>query len=95
MNPAWIADLVRRVVDVRLLDPAQQGSVLQALKHSAPVSSMLALSAQQERFFQAGEASRDYLKFLWLRDIKLGPASTQTPPLKMSEDDVGQRMMWM
>ncbi|CAM9288692.1 unnamed protein product [Ectocarpus sp. 8 AP-2014] len=88
VNPAWIAVLVRRVVDIRLLDPAQQGSVLEALKGSTPESSVLALATQQHRFFQAGEASRDYLKFLWLRDMKLGPASTQTPPLKMSEDDV-------
>lgn len=88
VDPAWFADLVRRVVDVRLLEPAQQGVVIEALRESAPASSMLALSTQHERFFRAGEVSRDYLKFLWLRDMKLGPASTETSPLEMSEDDI-------
>lgn len=88
VDPAWFTNLVRRIVDIRLLDPAQQGSVLKALTDSSPASHMLALSTQHTRFFQAGEVSRDYLKFLWLRDMKLGPASTAIPPLEMSEEDI-------
>lgn len=88
VDPAWFADLVRRVVDIRLLDPAQQRSVLQALRNFAPVASMLALSTQHERFVCAGEVSRDYLKFLWLRGMNLGSSSTDASPLELSEDDV-------
>lgn len=88
VDPAWFADLVRRIVDIRLLDPAQQGSVLQALRDTTTPSSTLALSTQHARFFQAGEVSKDYLKFLWLRDMNLGSTSTETLPLEMSEVDI-------
>lgn len=88
VDPTWLADLVRRVVDIRLLDPAQQGGVLQTLEESAPACSSLELSVQHERFFKAGEVSRDFLKFLWLREVNLGPTSTEAPPLKMTEDDI-------
>lgn len=88
VDPAWFGDLVRRVVDVRLLDPAQQGSVLEALRGSVPFSSVLALSTQHARFFQAGEVGRDYLRFLWLRSMNLGSAGTDAPQLEMSEDDI-------
>lgn len=89
VNPAWFADLVRRVVDVRLLDPARQGKVLESLSTFAPRRSLRALSTQHKRFFQAGEVSRDYLDFLLLRDMKLGPASQAAPPLKMTREECG------
>lgn len=89
VNPARFADLVRRVVDVRLVDPLQQAKVVKAMEASASVRSMLlTLSDQHKRFVQAGEVSKDYLKFLWLRDMKLDQASQEAPPLKMTEEDI-------
>ncbi|CAM9117018.1 unnamed protein product [Ectocarpus sp. 4 AP-2014] len=88
VSPAWFADLVRRIVDVRLLQPLQQGPVYEALEAFRPAT--LQLSHQHQRFFEAGEVSTDYLKFLWLRDMGLGPGtvSTRAPPLKMTEEDI-------
>lgn len=89
VNPSWFADLVRRVVDIRLVDPLQQEKVVEEMKTSASVRSILSpLSEQHKRFVKAGEVSKDYLKFLWLRDIRLGEASQEAPPLKMSEEDI-------
>ncbi|CAN0071633.1 unnamed protein product, partial [Ectocarpus fasciculatus] len=70
VNPSRFADLVRRVVDVRLVDPRQQTKVEEAMKACPSVRSMLmALADQHKRFVKAGEVSKDYLKFLWLRDM--------------------------
>lgn len=88
VDPAWFADLVRRIVDVRLLEPLQQEIIIKGLKDFAPVGSMLALSTQHRRFIQAGEVSKNYLQFLWLRDMDLGPASIKAPPLKMTQEDI-------
>ena len=88
VNPAWFADLVRRVVDIRLLDPEQQEAVVEEMKRCAPAASLRRLSQQHRRFIQAGEVSRDYLRFLWGRDMRLGPASREAPPLKMSEEAI-------
>lgn len=92
VNPAWFADLVRRIVDVRLLEPLQQGPIREALQaySSATAYETLQLSDQHERFLEAGEVSRDYLKFLWLRDMGFGTGtvSTRAPPLEMTEEDI-------
>ncbi|CAB1103818.1 unnamed protein product [Ectocarpus sp. CCAP 1310/34] len=91
MNPAWFADLIRRIVDVRLLDPAQarQEKVADLIKRQPPAS-VGDLSKQHHRFFLAGELNRRYMRFLWKdRDLELGPASPNTaPPLEMSEEDI-------
>lgn len=89
-NPAWFADLVRRIVDVRLLEPLKQENVFDALKTYGSASCSVQLSIQHKRFFKAGEVSREYLKFLWLRDMGLGPRpiSTIAPPLEMEEEDI-------
>ncbi|CAB1109595.1 unnamed protein product [Ectocarpus sp. CCAP 1310/34] len=89
VNPSRFADLVRRVVDVRLVDPRQQVKVEQAMAACPSVRPMLlTLTDQHKRFVKAGEVSKDYLKFLWLRDMELGQASPEAPPLEMSEADV-------
>eukprot|EP00752_Nemacystus_decipiens_P001293 g1285.t2 len=88
VNPAWFADLVRRVVDIRLLEPSQQEMVREALKAFASLDSVEELSQQHVDFFQGGEVSREYLKFLWVRDMKLGAASQAAPPLQMTEEDI-------
>lgn len=88
VNPAWFVDLVRRVVDIRLLEPAQQEKVAEAIEAFAPAESVQELTDQHMRFFQGGEVSREYLKFLWLRDMKLGPASQEAVPLVMSEEGI-------
>ncbi|CAN0380592.1 unnamed protein product [Ectocarpus sp. 8 AP-2014] len=89
VNPSRFADLVRRVVDVRLVDPRQQAKVEEAMEACTSVRPMLlTLTDQHKRFVKAGEVSKDYLKFLWLRDMDLGEASQEAPPLEMSEADV-------
>ncbi|CAN0216193.1 unnamed protein product, partial [Ectocarpus fasciculatus] len=89
VNPSRFADLVRRVVDVRLVDPRQQAKVEEAMEACPSVRPMLlTLTDQHKRFVKAGEVSKDYLKFLWLRDMELGQASQEAPPLEMSEADV-------
>lgn len=87
VNPAWFADLIRRIVDVRLLDPAQQEKVAGMFKRQP--ASAEELSKQHRRFFLAGEVSRRYMKFLWKdRDLELGSASPSpaAPPFEMSEE---------
>lgn len=49
---------------------------------------LLPLSHQHKRFVQAGEVSKDYLEFLWQRDMEVGQASQQAPPLNLSEEDI-------
>ncbi|CAN0201907.1 unnamed protein product [Scytosiphon promiscuus] len=91
VNPAWFADIVRRVADIRLLDPAGQGKVAEAIKRLAPLQMVQALSRQHSRFFHAGEVSRDYMRFLWNdREMELGPSSPRpkAPPLEMSEETI-------
>ncbi|CAN0083327.1 unnamed protein product [Ectocarpus sp. 12 AP-2014] len=89
VNPSRFADLVRRVVDIRLVDPRQQAKVGEAMEACPSVRPMLlTLTDQHKRFVEAGEVSKDYLKFLWLRDMELGQASQEAPPLEMSEADV-------
>lgn len=88
VNPAWFADLIRRIVDVRLLDPAQQEKVADLIERQPPAS-VGDLSKQHGRFFLAGELNRRYMRFLWNdRDLELGPASPSpaAPPLEMSEE---------
>lgn len=90
VNPAWFADLIRRIVDVRLLDPAQQEKIAGIIK-SQPPASVEELSKQHGRFFLAGEVSRRYVKFLWKdRDLELGPASPSpaAPTFEMSEEAI-------
>lgn len=81
VNLSRFADLVRRVVDVRLVDPQQRAKVLEAME-DLERSMLLTLSDQHKRFVQAGEVSKEYLKFLWLRDMKLDQASQEAPPLR-------------
>ncbi|CAB1119512.1 unnamed protein product [Ectocarpus sp. CCAP 1310/34] len=89
VNPSRFADLVRRVVDVRLVAPRQQAKVEEAMEACPLVrSSLLTLTDQHKRFIKTGEVSKDYLKFLWLRDMDLREASQEAPPLEMSEADV-------
>ncbi|CAN0082454.1 unnamed protein product [Ectocarpus sp. 12 AP-2014] len=89
VNPSRFADLVRRVVDVRLVDPQQQAKVEEAMEACPLVRPLLlTLTDQHERFVKAGEVSKDYLKFLWLRNMDLGEASQAAPPLEMSEAEV-------
>ena len=91
VHPAWFADLVRRIVDIRLLDPAEQVKLGEAMERSVPFDSLQTLSKQHSRFFQAGEVSRDYIKFLWsARDMELGPASPdpRAPRLQMPEETI-------
>ncbi|CAM9825254.1 unnamed protein product, partial [Hapterophycus canaliculatus] len=90
VNPAWFADLIRRIIDVRLLDPAQQEKVAGIIKRQPPAS-VKELSDQHHRFFLAGEVSRGYLEFLWKdRDLELGPTSSNPAagPLEMSEGTI-------
>ncbi len=91
VNPAWFADIIRRIVDVRLLDPAQaqQEKVAELIKRQPPAS-VGDLSKQHHRFFLAGELNRRYMKFIWnSRDLEVGPASPNpAPPLEMSEEDI-------
>ncbi len=90
VNPAWFADLIRRIVDIRLLDPAQQEKVKQLIKRQ-PLASVGDLSKQHRRFFLAGELNRRYMRFLWKdRDLELGPASPSpaAPPLAISDEDL-------
>lgn len=86
VNPAYFADVVRRIADIRLVEPLEQQSVRQVL-HEQPECTF-ELTQQHASFFQAGEVSRNYLKFLWLRDMKLGGASTEAPPLVMTDEDI-------
>lgn len=91
VNPAWFADLVRRIIDVRLLDPSQQEQVAGIIKRQRSPASVGELSQQHGRFFLAGEVSRRYMKFLWKdRDLELGPASPSpaAAPFEMSEKDI-------
>ncbi|CAN0296542.1 unnamed protein product [Ascophyllum nodosum] len=85
------ADVVRRIVDIRLVDSASKPKVKDALErfaHKTRISHEELLD-QQERFERAGEVSKDYLKFLWLhREMDLGQATKEAPLLEMTEEDV-------
>ncbi|CAM9606195.1 unnamed protein product [Laminaria digitata] len=88
VNPSRFADLVRRIVGVKV-DPLQQAEVVKEMEASLSVRpKLLPLSHQHQRFVQAGEVSKDYLEFLWQRDMEMGQASQQAPPLNLSEEDI-------
>ena len=91
VDPVRFADVVRRIVDIRLVDPASNpnvGDALRCFAHERGVP-LYDLSRQQNRFYMAGEVSKTYLEFLWLhRELDLGQATNEAPPLKMTEDDV-------
>ena len=91
VDPVRFADVVRRIVDIRLVDPASKPKVEEALRCFAQEREvpLLELSRQQGRFYMAGEVSKNYLKFLWLhRELDLGQATKEAPPLAMKEEDV-------
>lgn len=89
VDSSRFADLVRRVVDIRLVDPLQQAKVVEAMEAIPSMRPLLlSLTDQHKRFVQIGEVSKEYLKFLWLRDMKLDEASRGAPPLKMTEEDI-------
>ncbi len=89
VDPSRFADLVRRVVDIRLVDRLQQAKVIKAMEATASIRPiLLQLTDQHRRFVDSGEVSKDYLKFLWLRDMELDEASKEAPPLKMTEEDI-------
>lgn len=88
VNPSRFADLVRRIVGVKV-DPLQQAEVVKEMEALLSVRpKLLRLSDQHKRFVQAGEVSKDYLEFLWQRDMEMGQASQQAPPLNLSEEDI-------
>ncbi|CAM9669367.1 unnamed protein product [Ectocarpus sp. 12 AP-2014] len=90
VDPSGFNDLIRRVVDVWLVDPQQQAKVLDAIGACTSVGpTLLRLLDQHERFVKTGEVSREYLQFLWLRDMTMDQASHHAPPLKMTEADIG------
>ena len=91
VDPVRFADVVRRIVDIRLVDSASKTKVEQALRCFAQERGvpLFELSRQQDRFYMAGEVSKNYLKFLWLhRELDLGQATKKAPPLAMKEDEV-------
>ncbi|CAM9925777.1 unnamed protein product [Scytosiphon promiscuus] len=89
VDSSRFADLVRRVVDIRLVDPQQQTKVVDAMEAIPSMrSQLLSLTDQHKRFVEIGEVSKEYLKFLWLRDMKLDEASRAAPPLKMTDEDI-------
>ncbi|CAM9524551.1 unnamed protein product [Ectocarpus sp. 12 AP-2014] len=88
VNPSRFADMVRRVVGVKV-DPLQQAKVVEEMRASPSARPKLfALTDQHKRFVQAGEVSKDYLRFLWDRDMELGQASRAAPPLHLTEEDI-------
>ena len=91
VDPVRFADVVRRIVDIRLMDSASKPKVEKALTYFAQetVVSLYELSRQQNRFHMAGDVSKIYLKFLWFhRELDLGQATKEAPPLEMTEEDV-------
>lgn len=89
VDSSRFADLVRRVVDIRLVDPLQQAKVVEAMEATASIRPILwQLANQHRRFVDSGEVSKEYLKFLWLRDMELDEASREAPPLQMTEEDI-------
>ena len=91
VDPVRFADVVRRIVDIRLVDSASKLKVEEALRCFAQERGvpLFELSHQQGRFYMAGEVSKNYLKFLWLyRELDLGQATNEAPPLAMTEEDL-------
>ena len=91
VDPVRFADVVRRIVDIRLVDSSSKPKVIEALERFADATriSHEELLDQQERFYMAGEVSKDYLQFLWChRELDLGKAAKGAPPLEMTGEDV-------
>lgn len=92
VNPVRFADLVRRIVDIRLLEPRLRGDMELQLEKFAGAKgkdvTLQELSRQQNKFYAAGEVSRGFLEFLWVRDLRLGPTSIVSPPLELGDDDL-------
>ncbi|CAB1104697.1 unnamed protein product [Ectocarpus sp. CCAP 1310/34] len=80
------ADLIIHVNLSRFADLLKVKEAMEACPSVRPM--LLTLTDQHKRFVKAGEVSKDYLKFLWLRDMELGQASQEAPRLEMSEADV-------
>ena len=91
VDPVRFADVIRRIVDVRLVDSASKPKVIEALERFADTAriSHEDLFDQQRRFYMAGEVSKDYLQFLWChRELDLGKVAKGAPPLEMAGEDV-------
>ena len=91
VDPVRFADVVRRIVDIRLVDSASKPKINKALSRFGQERGvpLYELSRQQDRFYMAGEVSKNNLKFLWLhRELDLGQATKEAPPLEMTEKDV-------
>eukprot|EP00752_Nemacystus_decipiens_P005495 g4975.t1 len=88
VNPSRFADLVRRIVGVKV-NPMQQAEVAREMKASFSARpNILPLLKQHKRFTRAGEVSMDYLKFLWQRNMEVGEVGQQAPPLHLSDEDM-------
>ena len=91
VDPVRFADVVRRIVDIRLVDSSSKPKVIEALERFADTTkiSRKELFDQQNRFYMAGEVSKDYLQFLWChRELDLGKVAKGAPPLEMTGEDV-------
>ena len=92
VDPVRFADVVRRIVDIRLVDPASKPKVIKALEtfsRETTGTRLSDISKQQTRFYMAGEVDKSYLMFLWNhRELDLGPATKEAPPLDMAKEDV-------
>ena len=91
VDPVRFADVVRRIVDIRLVDSANKPKVEEALEAFALKTriSHEELLDQQRRFYMAGEVSKHYLQFLWChRELDLGKVAEGAPPLEMTGEDV-------
>ena len=92
VDPVRFADVVRRIVDIRLVDSRNNSKIMGALSRFVRETKgirLAELSRQHARFYMAGEVSKNYLKFLWLhRKMDLGQATKEAPPLEMTEGDV-------
>lgn len=92
VDPVQFVNMIRRIVDIRLVEPEKWKGNGEALDKAFPKISphdLFELSKQQERFFEAGEVSKDYLNYLWCqRDLRVGPSSRDSRCLDMTDDDV-------
>lgn len=92
VSPVRFADLVRRIVDVRLLEPERREDMERQLERfvlgKGKGVTVQQLSRQHNRFYAIGEVSRDFLEFLWERDLRLSSTSMYSPPLELDESDL-------
>ncbi|CAM9585483.1 unnamed protein product [Scytosiphon promiscuus] len=93
LDPSWLIELVRRLVDHNIVDKKQEGTLEEGLRAYAKDQCLQArpLVAMQRVYGKSGHLDKAYLRFLWMHR-KMDPPKT---PVVMTDSEFDAIVLMM